>query len=117
VFIAFPESIVSLFSKGDMLVIGIGSRALRANGIMFMLFGFQMVFASLFLALGRGKEGGILSIGRQAIFFIPIILILPNLFGIDGVIYAQPAADVLSVILTSVFAVKFLKELKGLKAA
>ncbi|OQA07838.1 MAG: Multidrug export protein MepA [Firmicutes bacterium ADurb.Bin373] len=112
--IVFPDAIVSLFSKDDAMVIDIGGRALRASGIMFVFFGFQMVYGTLFLALGKAKEGGILSISRQGIFFIPVILILPHVIGLNGVIYSQAIADLLTVILTAVLAVKLKKELKGI---
>lgn len=73
-----------------------------------------MVYGTLFLALGKAKEGGILSISRQGIFFIPVILILPHVIGLNGVIYSQAIADLLTVILTAVLAVKLKKELKGI---
>ena len=101
--IVMPEKIISLFSQNDTSLIDIGSRALRANGIVFALFGFQMVYMAKFLALGQGKEGGLLSISRQGLFFIPAILVLPRLFGIEGVIWAQPAADLLTVLFDCVF--------------
>jgi putative MATE family efflux protein len=115
IMIVFPGTIVSFFSKNDAMVIDIGGRASRASGIMFIFFGFQMVYGSLFLALGKAKEGGILSISRQGIFFIPVILALPKLLGLNGVIYAQPVADLLTIILTAVFAIKLHKELNTLK--
>jgi len=106
---------VSLFSKNDAILIDIGGRALRANGIVFTLFGFEQVYMCLFLALGMGKEGGLLSISRQGLFFIPAILIMPRLFGIEGVIWAQPVADLLTVILTALFMLGLNKKLKNLK--
>lgn len=113
--IIYPERIVSLFSESDTMLIEIGGRALRANGILFIMFGFEQVYMSLFLALGMGKEGGILSISRQGMFFIPAILIMPHLFGIEGVIWAQPVADVLTVILTAVLALVLNKNLKSVR--
>lgn len=106
---------MSLFSKNDAILIDIGGRALRANGIVFTLFGFEQVYMCLFLALGMGKEGGLLSISRQGLFFIPAILIMPRLFGIEGVIWAQPVADLLTVILTALFMLGLNKKLKNLK--
>jgi len=108
-------NILSLFSKNDIAMIEIGSNALRVNSIMFAFFGFQMVYSSVFLALGKGREGSILSISRQGIFFIPTILLLPLLLKLNGVIYAQPIADTLTILLTLVFVMKINKELKGLK--
>lgn len=112
---SIKRRIVSLFSESDTMLIDIGGRALRANGILFIMFGFEQVYMSLFLALGLGKEGGILSISQQGMFFIPAILIMPHLFGIEGVIWAQPVADVLTVILTAVLALILNKNLKALK--
>ena len=114
--IAIPEQIVSLFSESDTVMIDIGARMLRANGFIFPLFGFQMLYMAFFLALGYGKEGGILSVSRQGLFFIPVILIMPGLFGLDGIVWAQPIADALTVVLTAIFAVTLNKKLKALKA-
>jgi Na+-driven multidrug efflux pump len=113
--IVIPKQIISLFSENDSVLIDIGARMLRANAIVFTLFGFEQVYMSLLLAMGRGKEGGILSISRQGLFFIPAILILPRLFGLDGIIWAQPAADLLTVILTAALAIGINKKLKVLK--
>ncbi len=112
--IVFSNSIVALFSN-DSAVIAIGSKALIANSIIFISFGFQTIYISLFLALGKAKEGGVLSIGRQGIFFIPVILILPSIIGIDGVIYTQLIADLLTTILTAILAVSLKKEINGFK--
>ena len=111
VMIIFPGPVIRLFSRNDTEMISIGTAAVRANGIIFWAFGFQMVYSTLFLSFGRAAEGGILSMSRQGIFFIPAVLILPLLAGLDGIIYAQMAADVLSVFLTAVLAVRLHKEL------
>lgn len=101
----FPAAIVSQFTKGDAEMIRIGASSLRANGISIMLFGFYTVYSSLFLALGKGKEGFILGACRQGICFIPVILLLPMVWGLNGIIYAQPIADVLSAIITIFMAI------------
>lgn len=108
----FAPAIISAFST-DISVIDIGSKALRVNAVLFIFYGFQIVYSVLFLATGKAKEGGILSIGRQGIFFIPFILILPNIFGLNGVIFTQPIADILSVVLCAVFAIRVNKEMKS----
>lgn len=110
--VTIPVPIISLFSENDSEMIIIGAKALRANGVIFPLYGFQMVYMALFLAMGKGKEGGILSISRQGLFFIPVVLIFPRLFGLEGIIWTQPTADLLTIILTVVLAVKLEKELK-----
>lgn len=114
-FVLFPAQIVAQFTKDDLQMIEIGAKALRANGISFMLFGFHTVYSSLFLALGRGKEGFILGACRQGICFIPFILFLPMIMKIDGILYAQPIADLLSVIITIFMAIPLHKRLKEMR--
>ncbi|MDO4323056.1 MAG: MATE family efflux transporter [Lachnospiraceae bacterium] len=109
----FAAKIVSQFTAGNQEMIHIGTSSLRINGITFLLFGFYTVYSSLFLALGKGKEGFILGACRQGICFVPVILILPMAWGLDGILYAQPVADVLSAAVTVFMAVRLHKELKA----
>ncbi|SFD32421.1 MATE family efflux transporter [Clostridium uliginosum] len=111
IFFIFSRQIIGLFSK-DASVIAIGSNALKANSITFILFGFQYIYTTLFLALGKAFKGTILSIARQGIFFIPVILILPSILGLNGIIFTQPIVDVMTTILTLIFAVKIQRKIK-----
>ncbi len=111
----FPTAIVSQFTKGDAEMIRIGAASLRANGISIMLFGFYTVYSSLFLALGKGREGFILGACRQGICFIPVILLLPIVWGLNGIMYAQPIADVLSAVITVFMAIPLHKKLNGMQ--
>lgn len=111
----FSTPIMSLFSKDDLILIETGQKALTANGLSFILFGFYTVYSSLFLALGKGKEGFLLGTCRQGICFVPVILILTFSWGIQGILYAQPIADVLSAIITILMAVPLHKELTSMK--
>lgn len=107
----FSEGIISQFTKDDLEMIQAGTKSLRINGISFILFGFYTVYSSLFLALGKGLAGFILGACRQGICFVPVILILPALWGINGILYVQPIADVLSAIITVFMALHLHKEL------
>ena len=111
VMVLFPTAIISQFTKGDMEMIAVGQKALRANGLSFLLFGFYTVYSSLFLALGKAKEGFILGACRQGICFVPVILILPVIGGINGILYAQPVSDVLSAVVTVLMAGNLYREL------
>jgi len=101
----FAPFIVSIFSN-DTHVLEIATRGLRAYSIMFPFFGFQIIYMTLYLAMGKGKEGLFLSIGRQGIFLVPVIMVLPKLIGLDGVLLSQGIADLCSVILTLAFSLK-----------
>lgn len=109
----FSTAIVSQFTTGNEEMISIGASSLRINGITFMLFGFYTVYSSLFLALGKGMEGFILGACRQGICFIPVILILPSVWGLNGILYAQPIADVLSAVITVFMAIPLHRSLNS----
>ena len=96
-------------------MISVGQKSLIANGFSFMLFGFYTVYSSLFLALGKGTAGFILGACRQGICFVPVILILPVLWGLNGILYAQPIADVISAVITIFMALHLHKELSAEK--
>jgi putative MATE family efflux protein len=117
VLVLFPTNIISQFTKGDNVLIDIGEKALRANGLSFMFFGFCTVYSSLFLALGKAKEGCLLGICRQGICFTPVILILPMLWGLNGVLYAQPIADVIAAIIAAFMSMQLYKELGTVKSS
>ncbi|WP_304965588.1 MATE family efflux transporter, partial [uncultured Oscillibacter sp.] len=108
----FSTQIVSLFTKGDTEMVRVGSIALRANALSFILFGFYTVYSFLFLVMGKAMEGCILGACRQGICFVPVILILPAIWGLSGVLYAQPIADIISAIVTVVMAVRLHRGLR-----
>ena len=101
----FADPIVSLFGT-DVEMAVIAAKALRLNAVLFITFGFQMVYASLYLAIGKSLVGSVLSLSRQGIFFFPLVLVLPHVMGLTGVVWVQPMADLLTTILTIVFAVR-----------
>ena len=74
--VIFSTPIISMFTKGDMEMVQVGSAALRANGFSFILFGFYTVYSFLFLVMGKAAEGCILGACRQGICFVPVILVL-----------------------------------------
>lgn len=109
--IIFSKQIASQFANGNNIMISLGQKSLIANSLSFFLFGFYTVYSSLFLALGKGCKGFLLGACRQGICFVPVILILPTLLGIDGILYVQPIADILSVFVTVFMAMNLHKEL------
>lgn len=112
ILILFSTQIISMFTAGDRELIHIGQKALWANGLSFWLFGYYTVYSFLFLALGKAKEGLFLGVCRQGICFVPMILILPIVFGKTGILYAQPIADVLSAAVTIVMSIHLHKKLE-----
>ncbi len=107
----FSTQIISAFTDGNAEMISVGASSLRANGISFILFGFYTVYSSLLLALGKGAAGFFLGACRQGICFVPVILLLPALCGLNGILYAQPIADGASAIITVLMAIRLHREL------
>ena len=97
----WPAQIVGLFSKGDTALTELTSGAMLTFFAMFPVVGFQIIGSNYFQAVGKPVQSTILSLSRQALLFIPLLLILPHFWGIDGVWRTAPIADGLAVILTA----------------
>lgn len=108
----FAPSILSIFGT-DENVLNIAVPALRAGVIMFITFGFQFTYSTLYLSMGKALGGVFLNSLRQGIIFIPIILLLPKFMGLNGVIYAQTVSDLITTIITIPFAIGIHKSLKS----
>ena len=106
----FSPSILSIFGTNEN-VLNIAVPALRAGVIMFITFGFQFTYSTLYLSMGKALGGIFLNSLRQGIVFIPIILLLPKFMGLNGVIYAQAISDLITTIITIPFAVSIHKKL------
>lgn len=102
----FPSAVIAQFTTGDAMLMQVGQRALRLSGLTFVLFGVCTVYSSLFLAIGHGGAGFLLGACRQGLCFAPIILLLPRILGLDGILYAQPAADLLTALATAAMALR-----------
>ena len=101
VFEIFPQPLLSLFGNGgdDPLYIEYGVRFMRAFLFCVFLNGVQICCATFFPAIGKATKGAILSFSKQIVFLIPLLLILPYFFGLEGIKFAQPITDLLSFLL------------------
>jgi len=107
----FPQQTFSLFSN-DQTLIDNGTFAIRLMISMTPFALIQTLSASFFQTIGKAIPALWLTLSRQVLFFIPLILILPSIgFGLTGIWMAFPVADVLSAIITAVF---FTKEMRTL---
>jgi putative MATE family efflux protein len=95
-----PRQLMSLFGEGTEEYYQFGVSYFR----IFLFFTFlnflQPITSNLFTAIGKPLKGIFLSLTRQIIFFLPLVLILPRFFGIDGILYTEPIADLVAAILT-----------------
>jgi putative MATE family efflux protein len=98
----FSRETIQMFNREPDLV-GLGAAALRTFLIFLPIIGFQIVGANYFQAVGKPKPAMILSLSRQVLFLLPAIIFLPKHFGLQGVFWAGPTADLLSSIVTGVW--------------
>ena len=110
----FPHQIVSIFGNGSDLYFQFAEKYLRIFMLMTFANGIQPMSAGFFTSMGKARLGVIMSLTRQVFFLLPLIVIFPFLFGIDGVMYAGPIADTSAFVLAVVFA---RRELGIMKAA
>lgn len=111
----FSPKIIALFRKEDLDVILIGSRALRFQCITAPLSAWIIMTNMLLQTIGKAKEASIIAVVRQGVFFIPAILLLPDIFGITGVQISQPISDILAFLTAVPIGIKVVKELKTMQ--
>lgn len=107
----FPSAVASIFTS-DQTLINHAVTGLRYIFMFYPLVGFQMVTSTFFQSIEKPKQAIIMSLTRQVIFLIPLLIILPRFWGIDGIWLSMPIADFLSVILAITLLTRQLKKLK-----
>lgn len=110
VYFAFAGQIVRAFIS-DKDVIGYGIIMLRALMLSGPIIGIMFVFNFAFQAMGKATYSLILTLGRQGLFFVPILFIANKLIGLNGVVYAQPIADYAAIVISVVMFLHIKKEL------
>ena len=109
----FPRQIVSIFGSGSEEYFHFAERYFRIFMMMTFVNGIQPMCSSFFTSIGKARLGIIVSLTRQVLFLLPLIVLFPIFMGIDGVMYAGPIADGAAAMVAIGFAVR---ELKGMKA-
>ncbi|WP_349945050.1 MATE family efflux transporter [Lacrimispora sp. BS-2] len=110
----FTEQIISLFGTEDVQFTQFAIRCLKVYMLGIFTAGFQVVSTSYFQSTGQPLKASILSMLRQLLLLIPLILILPLSFGLEGILYAGPVADITSMVIVSQFVLYELKKLNRL---
>lgn len=96
----FAPYIVRIFNGTDQELIAMASKAVRILNIFTAFDALQILGSSFFQAINKPFRAAVLSLSRQVLLIIPLVLILPMFFGLYGVFFAPPIADFLSCILT-----------------
>ncbi|MBR5356264.1 MAG: MATE family efflux transporter, partial [Lachnospiraceae bacterium] len=105
VFQIFPRQIIGLFGEGSEDYYNFAVRYFRIYFFFVFINFVQPIISNFFTATGRPQRGMFLSLTRQILFLIPLLIILPRFFGIDGIIYSGPIADAIAVTVTIIMGV------------
>lgn len=107
----FPD-LVSRIVTSEQSLIEPTAEGLRIVMLLYPVIGFQIVSSSLFQSIGKAGKAILLSLTRQLLFIVPLLLILPPIFGTKGVWMSMPIADIISTVLAIVLVVNQFRKFK-----
>lgn len=113
----FPHQVVGMFVSEDgsgdaTALIDASVKGLRILVAMLPIVGFNIVAGNFFQHIGKPKRAILLSVSRQLLFIVPLLFILPPIYGVDGVWYAIPIADFVSTALAAVLLMLQIRKLR-----
>lgn len=99
----------------DQTLIELSIFAIRVNMLVFPVIGFQMVITNFFQCIGKVQTAIFLSLSRQLLLLLPLLVVLPLIWGIDGVWAALPASDATAALMAAVVMISYMSKLKRKK--
>ncbi|MBQ6652689.1 MAG: MATE family efflux transporter [Prevotella sp.] len=109
-----PYYCARLFTT-DARLIDMGIVAIRVNMLVFPVIGFQMVVTNFFQCIGKVRISIFLSLSRQLLFLLPLLIVLPRFWGLDGAWAALPASDAIAAIVAFSMMFIYMRKLKNKK--
>lgn len=106
-----PWPCARLFTT-DPELIRLSVNGMRIMMAAFVLVGSQMVITNFFQSIGKAKISMFLSLSRQMIFLLPMLLLLPLFLGVDGIWWAMPISDTIAEIVAVVMMMKYMRKFK-----
>ena len=106
-----PAPCARLFTT-DATLIELSAKGIRYTMLMFPVVGYQMVIANFFQSIGKAKISILLSLSRQLLILLPLLVVLPPLLGIDGVWAAMPASDFLAAVMAAWIMIVYMRKFK-----
>ncbi|MBO4827741.1 MAG: MATE family efflux transporter [Prevotella sp.] len=108
----FPYYLARIFTTDETLI-EMSIQGIRINMLLFPIIGFQAVTTNFFQCIGRVKVSIFLSLSRQLLFLLPLILVLPKFWGLNGVWASLPTSDCISAVVTAVMLIVFMRKFRG----
>ncbi|WP_411680108.1 MATE family efflux transporter [Clostridium thailandense] len=110
IFQFFTQSIVNLFGQNNALYNEFALKSFKIFLMLCMFIGFELTTCVFFQAIGKPAKAMLLTLCKQTLFIVPLMIILPKFLGVLGVLYAGPSAEILSVIVTVILIALELKK-------
>ena len=107
----FPKYLLMIFGSGDATFMTFAIKSMRVFMFGIFISGIQIISTGYFQATGQALKASILSMLRQVILLIPLIILFPLFWGLDGILVAGPVADITSGCIVSFFILKEMKKL------
>ncbi|MCL2108852.1 MAG: MATE family efflux transporter [Oscillospiraceae bacterium] len=111
IFQLFPRQVMSIFGQGSEAYFIFSERYLRVYLMLICINGIQPVTSNFFTSIGKARVGIMLSTTRQLVFLVPLLILLPLKFSIDGVVYAGPISDAAAFLLAGFFIIREIRKL------
>ena len=100
------SSVLSIFGTQDGLYFEFATKFMKIFLSLCLVNGFQIISSGFFSSIGKPVKGMILSLTRQVIFLIPLLLLLGYKFGLEGIMYSAPISDGVAFIISLLFLIK-----------
>ena len=110
-----PRQIIGIFGSGSEEYFHFAEQYFRIFLFFTFLNGLQPITANYFTSIGKAAKGIFISLTRQIIFLLPLIVVLPMFLGIEGVMYSAPVADLMAALLALVFVTRELRRMRGME--
>lgn len=117
IFQFYPHLVINVFGRGDELYTNFAEKYIRIYMFFIFSYAIEPLTVNYFSSTGNSRAGVILSLTRQAFGLIPMLIILPMIFGINGVLFAGPVSDIISTTISTIMIVINLRQLKKLESA
>lgn len=111
-----PDKLIMIFGSGNKLYKDFASYAFRVYLMLCIINGIQIASGIFFQAIGKSAKSAFISLSRQILFLIPAMIVLGKLYGVEGVLYAGPFADLLAFIISTILLLFEVKKLNSVKS-
>lgn len=101
-----PRQIIGLFGEGSDAYVKFAVRYFKIFLFFTWLNFLQMISSNFFTSIGKPGRGAFLSLTRQILFFLPLLIVFPLIWGIDGIMYVGPIADFMAAVVTMLMVIR-----------